>query len=55
MYTSYHLNAKELNDDFLKSLKQLFKNKRITISMEEEMDDTEYLLSTEANRKQLMD
>lgn len=55
MYTSYHLNSNELNADFLESVKKLFKNKRITISIEEEMDETEYLLSTDANRKHLED
>jgi hypothetical protein len=53
MYTSYHLNSNELNEDFLASVKKLFKNKRITISVEEDMDETEYLLSTEANCKHL--
>ena len=53
MYTSYHLNSNELNEDFLASVKKMFKNKRISITVEEEMDETEYLLSTPANRKHL--
>lgn len=53
MYTSFHLNADELNEDFFKKFKVMFKSKRISITVEEEMDETEYLLSTEANRKHL--
>ncbi len=53
MYTSFHIKANELDEKFIKGIKAMFKNKRITISVEEEMDETEYLLSTEANRKHL--
>lgn len=53
MYTSFHLKANELNEDFLKSVKALFKSKRISIIVEEDVDETEYLLSTPANRKHL--
>ncbi len=52
-FTSFHLNADELNADFFIKFKTLFKSKRISITVEEEMDETEYLLSTEANRKHL--
>jgi antitoxin YefM len=55
MYTSFHIKASELDENFLKGLKTMFKNKRIAITVEEEMDETEYLLSTEANRKHLDD
>lgn len=53
MYTSFHIKASELDESFIKSIKALFKNKRISITVEEEMDETEYLLSTVANRKHL--
>ena len=53
MYASFHLNANELNEDFLKKLKAMFKSKHIAITVEEEIDETEYLLSTPANRKHL--
>jgi hypothetical protein len=53
MYTSFHVKASELDESFIKSIKALFKSKRISITVEEELDETEYLLSTEANRKHL--
>ncbi|MHB8261999.1 MAG: hypothetical protein ACYDCN_15070 [Bacteroidia bacterium] len=55
MYTSFHIKASELDETFIKGIKVLFKSKRITISVEEEMDETAYLLSTTANRKHLED
>ena len=55
MYTSFHLKANELNEDFLKKLQYMFKSKAISITVEEEVDETEYLLSTAANRKHLDD
>ncbi len=53
MYTSFHIKANELDEKFLKSIKTLFKSKEIFITIEDEPDTTEYLLSTEANRKHL--
>ena len=53
MYTSFHLKAIELNENFLKKLKKMFGNKNISIIVEEEQDETEYLLSSPANRKML--
>jgi predicted transposase YbfD/YdcC len=53
MITSFHLKAEELDEKFLKTGKALFKKKKISITIEEEMDETAYLLSTDANRKHL--
>jgi hypothetical protein len=51
MYTTFHLDTtSELNTDFLKAIKTLFKNQRISVTVEAEMDETEYLMSNEANR-----
>ena len=51
MYTTFHLDTtSELNTDFLKAIKTLFKNQRISVTVEAEMDETEYLMSSEANR-----
>ena len=53
MYTSFHIKASELDETFIKAVKAMYKSKRITITVDEEMDETEYLLSTDANRKHL--
>jgi hypothetical protein len=51
--TSFHLKAEELDEKFLKTVRVLFKKKNISITIEEEMDETAHLLSTEANRRHL--
>ena len=55
MNTIYQLHANELNGNFLNSVKALFKGRKITIAITTEIDETEYLLQSEANRKQLFD
>ena len=58
MYTIYKMRANELDNHFLKSLKEMFKNKEIEISVSEaaqiEEDETEYLLRSSANRNRLL-
>lgn len=54
MYTEFHIKASDLDEKFLKRIKALFKSsKKISITVEEEPDETEYLLRSEANRKML--
>ena len=53
MVTSFHIKASELDENFIKGIKAIYKSKNISIIVEEEQDTTEYLLSTEANRKHL--
>jgi antitoxin YefM len=53
MYTVFHVNANELDDEFLASLKNLFRDKEIEIVISE-VDETAYLLKTEANRERLL-
>ncbi len=53
MQTVYHLNADELDNQFLEALKTLFKDKTIEIVVTE-VDETAYLLQSDANRKQLL-
>ncbi len=53
MTTTYYLEEKELNEDFISSVKKLFKNKKLAITIQEEMDETEYLMSSEINKKRL--
>ena len=54
MDVTYRLKPEELNDDFFRTLKQLFLGKEIAITVEEVPDETEYLLSNEANREHLL-
>jgi len=53
MITTYHLNTNELTTDFLKAIKSMYKGKTISITVEAEMDETEYLLASEPNRNML--
>jgi antitoxin YefM len=59
MYTLYRLNADDLNERFLESLRALFQGKDIEISVCETADQTDdetaYLLRSPANRKRLME
>ena len=54
MDVTYRLKPDELNDDFLKILKQMFLGKEVAITVEEVQDETEYLLSNKANREHLL-
>jgi len=53
MTTTYKLNANQLSEDILRSIKEAFKDKEIAIVVSDSVDETEYLLSTEANKKHL--
>ena len=54
MYTTYHFNsAADINGDILDAIKNTFKEKPIVITVEEELDATDYLISTPANRAML--
>ena len=57
MNATFNLNANELDENFLESIKKLFKNKKILINIEidEVEDETSYLLSNENNAKRLLD
>lgn len=51
MYTTYHLSsADEITIDIIEAIKANFKNKPIMITVEEEIDTTNYLMSSAANK-----
>jgi hypothetical protein len=50
MTTTYHISTEELNDDFLQKLRHTFGKKNLLITIEEDDDDTFYLLGTKENR-----
>lgn len=54
MQTVYRLKAEELDTRFLESLKMLFHDRDIEIVVTE-VDETSYLLRSEANKKRLLD
>lgn len=53
MQTIYQINADELDQNLLDSIKILFKNKEIEITVSER-DETAYLLRSPANRERLL-
>lgn len=53
MTAVYKLNARELSEEVIKSIKEAFTDKDIEITVTDALDETEYLLSTEANKKHL--
>jgi hypothetical protein len=54
MYTTYRLQADELSDNFIKAVKQTYKHRNIEIIVQEVQDETEYLLSSKANKEHLL-
>lgn len=53
MITVYRLHVSELNDQFIEAVQTSFKDKEVEITITE-VDETEYLLRSDANRARLM-
>jgi antitoxin YefM len=53
MHTIYQSNANELDESLVESIKTLYKDKEIEITVAE-IDETEYLLRNPENRAQLL-
>ena len=52
MSSTYHFkSAEEISEDFIKVIKMAYKTKSVSITIEEEVDTTEYLNASESNRK----
>lgn len=54
MQATFKLNIEQLNNEFIKKIKNIYKNKaKVEIYVNDELDETDYLLSTENNRESL--
>jgi antitoxin YefM len=54
MYSTYRLKAEELTNEFVKSVKHAYHDKEIEIIIQDVQDETEYLLSSIANKEHLL-
>jgi hypothetical protein len=54
MTATYSLSKAELNADFIESIKNTFKSDRISISIEEEIDETQRILENKALYEKIM-
>lgn len=54
MVTTIQTEADKIDNQFLEAIKTLFKNKRIKVTIEDEIDETEYLLNNESNKEFLV-
>ena len=54
MQTTYRVHADELTDDFLQALKVTYKDREIEIIVSDNVDETDYLMSSQANRDHLL-
>lgn len=53
MHVTYRVNASQLDQSFIDALKTTFQDKEIEIVVYE-VDETAYLMASEANRKRLL-
>lgn len=55
MQATFRIKSKELTPEFLKNIKRLYKGQDLLITIQniDELDETEYLLASEANRNVL--
>jgi hypothetical protein len=55
MYTTYHFkSASDITVDVLNAIKTAFKEKPVVITIEEEMDETAFLMANPANKAMLL-
>jgi hypothetical protein len=55
MKAVFEIDAHEFDRTFFDNIKSLIEDRRIRITIETEADETDYLLSNPATRKQLLD
>ncbi len=51
MNTTIRINANDINENIVASIKRMFKNKEIEINISEAIDDTDYLFASQENRR----
>lgn len=54
MYSTYRLRADELSSTLLNAIKKTYHNREIEITVQEVQDETDYLMSSPANRDHLL-
>ncbi len=55
MYTTYHFkSAADINMDILNAIKTAFKEKPVVITIEEEIDETAFLMGNANNKEMLL-
>jgi hypothetical protein len=54
MQSTYRVRADELTDDFVQALKVAYKHREIEIVVSDVLDETDYLMSSPANRAHLL-
>lgn len=55
MVSTFQINESELDNNFVKPLETLFKNRNLTLTIEvDDIDTTEYLLSNSVNKERLL-
>ena len=55
MYTSYHFkSAEEITEDFVEKIKSIYKEKPIVLTVEEDINETTFLLQNPVNKNMLL-
>ncbi len=54
MVTTYQLEEQELDEQFLNAVKSQYKNKKLSITITEALDETDYLLGNPINADRLL-